>query len=85
MSNGSALDAIIIADSGVDTLSGTNPLKLHVDGGVVIYKLQRTISITVVLSISQLKATIATVGHQLQNSMAFTLQTISQKTILTLS
>ncbi len=30
----SALDAIIIADSGVNTLSGTNPLKLHVDGRV---------------------------------------------------
>jgi anaerobic magnesium-protoporphyrin IX monomethyl ester cyclase len=29
-----ALDAIIIADSGVDTLSGTNPLKLQVDGRV---------------------------------------------------
>ena len=29
-----ALDAIIIADSGVDTLSGTNPLKLHIDGRV---------------------------------------------------
>lgn len=30
----SALDAIIIADSGVDSLSGTNPLKLHLDGRV---------------------------------------------------
>lgn len=30
----SALDAIIIADSGVDTLSGTNPLKLHLNGRV---------------------------------------------------
>ncbi len=30
----STLDAIIIADSGVDTLSGTNPLKLHLDGRV---------------------------------------------------
>ncbi|MDH3329495.1 MAG: radical SAM protein, partial [Desulfobulbaceae bacterium] len=28
------LDAILIADSGVDTLSGTNPLKLHLDGRV---------------------------------------------------
>jgi p-methyltransferase len=28
------LDAIIIADSGVDTLSGTNPLKLKLDGRV---------------------------------------------------
>jgi radical SAM superfamily enzyme YgiQ (UPF0313 family) len=30
----SALDAIIIADSGVDSLSGTNPLKLNLDGRV---------------------------------------------------
>lgn len=30
----STLDAIIIADSGVDSLSGTNPLKLHLDGRV---------------------------------------------------
>jgi len=28
------LDAIIIADSGVDTLSGTNPLKLKLDGHI---------------------------------------------------
>ena len=30
----SDLDAIIISDSGLDTLSGTNPLKLHLDGRV---------------------------------------------------
>lgn len=30
----SELDAIIIADSGIDTLSGTNPLKLHLNGRV---------------------------------------------------
>lgn len=34
MINRSALDAVIIADSGVDSLSGTNPLKLHLDGRV---------------------------------------------------
>jgi len=34
MSNRAELDAIIIADSGVDTLSGTNPLKLHIEGRV---------------------------------------------------
>lgn len=30
----SELDAIIIADSGIDSLSGTNPLKLHLNGRV---------------------------------------------------
>lgn len=34
MQSRSSLDAIIIADSGVDTLSGTNPLKLQLDGRV---------------------------------------------------
>jgi hypothetical protein len=29
-----ALDAIIIADSGIDSLSGTNPLKLKIDGKI---------------------------------------------------
>ena len=29
-----ALDAIVVADSGIDTLSGTNPLKLKLDGHI---------------------------------------------------
>lgn len=34
MQNRPELDAILVADSGVDTLSGTNPLKLHLNGRV---------------------------------------------------
>ena len=34
MLNSPELDAILISDSGIDTLSGTNPLKLHVEGRV---------------------------------------------------
>jgi p-methyltransferase len=40
-----ALDAIIIADSGIDSLSGTNPLKLKIDG--------RTTNIQTVLNFVQ--------------------------------